>query len=159
MSRISTRGGDKGQTGDGCGRIFKDDLKMEVVGSLDELSCFLGLARCRSKLFAAEIEAIQQLLLRAGADVCQPGRREVTPADLAGLERLLDEHETGLAAGFVLPGADETSASLHVCRAVARRLERRLVALKRRELSLNPDLLCCINRLSDLLFVMAERER
>lgn len=157
--RIYTRAGDDGTTGlaDGA-RVGKDSPRVEALGDVDELNAALGLARAHDPggPLHAELATIQSKLLLVGAALAgAPGER-VGDDDVAALERWIDRLEAELPppAGFVLPGASAPGARLHLARTVCRRAERHVVALDRVE-PVGPVLLRYLNRLGDLLFVMA----
>lgn len=163
--RIYTRTGDDGRTGTlGPERPFKDAARVEAIGAADELNAALGLARTldAGQWLAAETNTIQARLFQLGAELAA-----TSPQALAGLERLVDEDVTALErwidrfdselpplVRFVLPGGTPLGAQLHVVRAVCRRAERRVVTLVQRE-GVEPRLVRYLNRLGDLLFVMA----
>ena len=165
LDRIYTRGGDAGETslGDGA-RVPKDDVRIEAFGTVDELNAVLGLVLARGvpAQFRPWLERIQNELFDLGADLSVPvdaGGRErlrVTDEQVAALEDLCDQANAGLEPlrSFVLPGGSEASALLHLARTVCRRAERLTVALGRAE-ELNPAALTYLNRLSDLLFILA----
>ena len=167
LDRIYTRGGDAGETslGDGT-RVPKDDVRIEAYGDVDELNAVLGLALARDvpATIAPWLRQIQNELFDLGADLAVPAgdeRRErlrVSATQVARLEELCDASNRGLEPlrSFVLPGGSEAAALLHVARTVCRRAERRAVTLDRRE-AVNPQALAYLNRLSDLLFVLARR--
>ena len=164
MVKIYTRTGDTGTTSIlGPGRVGKDDQRVQAYGTVDELQAVLGLARALAG--DAEIGEIilglQQSLFVVGQDLASPveqGDRfqRVAAADIQNLEHLIDRLDSELPPlrRFVIPGHDPASAALHVARTVARRAEREIVALSR-QTPVNPQLLAYINRLSDLLFVLA----
>lgn len=163
--KIYTRTGDAGETSlfDGT-RVSKADSRVDAYGEVDELNAWLGLSRARSldRDLEEALIAIQKDLFALGAKLADPGSRiaaRVTKAtladgDVARLEALIDKLETELPplSRFILAGGSEAGAALHLARAVCRRAERRMM-------SLNPApdgvLIRYINRLSDLLFVMA----
>ena len=158
---ITTKTGDAGQTSLYSGeRIWKDELRVEAYGSLDGLGSFLGDARHLVNDSALQdiLREVQETLYRvmgqlAARDAPFPyplSGKEV--AALTGRIRTLEE-QTPLE-GFVIPGSLPASARLDICRAVARRAERRLVRLARAE-TVAPELLQYVNRLSDLLFIVA----
>jgi cob(I)alamin adenosyltransferase len=164
LTRIYTRAGDAGETslGDGT-RVPKSDLRIEAYGTVDELNSFVGVA-LSSVLpdeFRPWLERIQNELVDLGADLSVPldDRRErlrVSTDQVARLEELCDLVNKRLEPlrSFVLPGGAEAAAHLHVARAVCRRAERLVVALAASE-RVNPAALAYLNRLSDLLFILA----
>jgi cob(I)alamin adenosyltransferase len=168
LTRIYTRGGDRGETslGDGA-RVAKDDPRVEAFGTVDEANAAIGLVRLHTTGEVDEILArIQNDLFDVGADLCTPGARFDDPAQLrvqaAQVERLeaeIDRINEGLAPlnSFVLPGGTTPAAFLHLARTVARRAERLVVALSRAE-PVNPEAIRYLNRLSDLLFVLGRHE-
>lgn len=170
LSRIYTKTGDKGTTALGDGRrVAKDHLRIEAVGAVDELNAALGLAIAAG--FDAEgaelLRRAQNDLFDLGADLCVPGTRgrggkgtrpplRITEAHVRPLEAAIDRYNESLKPlrSFVLPGGTPASSWLHLARTVCRRAERRVVTLGRKE-PVNPQGLIYLNRLSDLLFVMA----
>ncbi len=168
--RIYTRGGDRGRTGlaDGS-RVRKDDPRVAACGDLDELSSWLGLATAgaRRRDLVGLLGDVQRDLFALGAQLADPshrvaGRRAkaaVSEAHVSRLEREIDRREAKLPPlrAFVLPGGSRVGALLHLARAVCRRAERSIVALAERE-SVDPRLVAYVNRLSDLLFVLARSE-
>ncbi len=164
LDRIYTRGGDSGETslGDGS-RVSKTDPRIEACGAVDELNATVGLVLTAPlpSGFQAWLEQIQNDLFDLGADLSVPiddprDRLRITAHQVERLERLCDEVNQGLAPlrSFVLPGGTEASARLHLARTVCRRAERRVVALHEYG-PVNPAGLSYLNRLSDLLFVLA----
>jgi cob(I)alamin adenosyltransferase len=170
LSRIYTRSGDQGETGLGDGtRVAKDDPRVEAYGSVDELNAFLGmlmahgLAEAGSDDLVMVIQEIQNELFDVGADLCVPeangedsSRLRVRPEQVTRLETLIDRYNDHLQplTSFVLPGGTPSAAWCHLARTVCRRAERRVVALGR-VTSVNPQVVIYLNRLSDLLFVLA----
>ena len=163
--KIYTRTGDTGQTGlFGGGRVAKDDARVAAYGDVDELNACLGLARASGAdhEIADELVRLQRDLFALGAQLADPGEKiaaRVTKAalgddDVARLEQLIDRYEAELPAlrRFILAGGSPAGAALHVARAVCRRAERRMVAL---EPAVDAVLVRYVNRLSDLLFVLA----
>ncbi len=163
--KIYTKTGDAGETSlfDGT-RVRKNDARVEAYGEVDELHTWLGLARA-SRIDAALDEAVVQIqrdLFALGAQLADPADRlapRVTKAvigdpEVDRLEHLIDrlEEELPPLRRFILAGGTPAGAALHVARAVCRRAERRIVAL---EPPIDPVLLRYVNRLSDLLFVLA----
>ncbi|MEN6451514.1 MAG: cob(I)yrinic acid a,c-diamide adenosyltransferase [Thermoguttaceae bacterium] len=161
---IYTRTGDEGDTDllDGP-RVPKDAARLEACGDLDELDAWLGLVRCEPLPdgAAALLEAIQRRIVFLRADlVTTMASRGVAPCscDAASIERAIDRYEAALKPleAFILPGGCRAAATLHLARAVCRRAERRLVTLARLEsTAVSPSCLAYVNRLSDLLFVLA----
>jgi cob(I)alamin adenosyltransferase len=165
LTKIYTRGGDKGETslGDGS-RAPKLDLRIVAYGIVDELNSQLGLALASTDLPASlrpPLERVQNELFDLGADLSVPfagpdERLRVTQPMIDGLERLCDEHNETLPElkSFVLPGGTDAAARLHVARAVSRRAE--LAALTAAgEHDVNPLALVYLNRVSDLLFILS----
>jgi cob(I)alamin adenosyltransferase len=165
LTRIYTRAGDAGETslGDGS-RVRKDDLRIEAYGAVDELNSVLGLVLAGElpAEFRPWLEQVQNDLFDVGADLSVPledekrERLRVTSGQVERLEELCDLVNEGLEPlkSFVLPGGTEAAARLHVARAVCRRAERRSVALAEQQ-SANPTALAYLNRLSDLLYILA----
>jgi cob(I)alamin adenosyltransferase len=162
--KIYTRSGDAGDTSlfDGA-RVRKSDARVDAYGDVDELNAWIGLSRAAKPDAALDeaLLAIQRDLFALGAQLADPADRvaarvtkaRLADADIERLERLIDRFELELPPlrRFILPGG-AAGATLHVARAVCRRAERRIVSL---EPAVDPILVRYINRLSDLLFVMA----
>ena len=159
LSKIYTRTGDDGSTGLGDGsRVGKDSARVEAYGTVDEANSCIGL------LLAADLpEGVRALLVRIqhqlfdlGGELCIPGHAAVFDADIDALEAQLDHFNDGLPAlkEFILPGGGEAAARCHIARTVVRRAERRTVELARLE-DIRPQPVHYLNRLSDLLFVLA----
>jgi cob(I)alamin adenosyltransferase len=165
LDRIYTRGGDAGETslGDGS-RVPKTDARIEAYGTVDELNAALGLVLAGHVELELRtvLERIQNELFDLGADLSVPvddERRErlrVEEDQVEALEALCDRANEGLEPlrSFVLPGGTEAAARLHVARTVCRRAERQAVALDALH-GVNPQALAYLNRLSDLLFILA----
>jgi cob(I)alamin adenosyltransferase len=167
--RIYTRSGDDGTTGLLYGgRVSKADPAAEAYGTTDEAVAALGLARALSDQpgLQATILGIQRDLFVVGADLAtnpaqrtklKPGVSLVTEAMVEAMERRIDEtvEEHPLPQEFVVPGGSPVSAALDVARTVVRRAERRAVELRASGAEVNPEALRYLNRLSDLLFVLA----
>jgi cob(I)alamin adenosyltransferase len=163
--KIYTRTGDTGDTSlfDGT-RVRKSEPRVEAYGEVDELNACLGLARASGADddIDAELVRLQRDLFALGAQLADPGEKiaaRVTKAsledrDVARLEELIDRYEAELPTlrRFILAGGSPAGATLHVARAVCRRAERRMVAL---EPAVDAVLVRYVNRLSDLLFVLA----
>lgn len=162
--RIYTRTGDRGETGlIGGQRVPKDHPRVEAYGAADELNAHLGVVRALLDDAGMQqvLDDVQRRLFDLGAELATPSGQSgvpsvITPAQIDEMERIIDRYQDTLPPlrEFILPGGTSLAASLHVARAVARRAERRLVALARAE-PVSPDLLRYLNRLSDLLFVLA----
>jgi cob(I)alamin adenosyltransferase len=167
--KVYTRRGDSGDTDlAGGGRVGKDDPRVEAYGAVDELNAFVGIAAVEAQAdSAALIEAIQRTLFRVGASLATNpdvekkalagmGARE---QDVAALEAAIDAADAELPPlrAFVLPGGTRAGAAFHAARTVCRRAERRVLSLDRisplRDASVR-----YLNRLSDLLFVLARLE-
>ena len=164
LTRIYTRGGDAGETslGDGS-RVSKTDLRIAAYGTVDELNAALGavVAAGPSDEYRPWLERIQNDLFDLGADLSvpagDPGRRlRVDPEQVAWLEGLCDRVNAHLEPlrSFVLPGGSEVASRLHVARTVCRRAERLAVELAA-QVEVTPEALAYLNRLSDLLFILA----
>ncbi len=168
MTRIYTRTGDGGETGlFGGARVRKDHPRVSAYGTVDELNAALGVARAADPgpEIDAILERLQHHLLDLGAELATPGAASagaaahaprVVAAWVDAMERDIDRFEDRLPPlhEFILPGGTPAAAALHLARTVARRAEREIVTLASRE-RLNPELLRFVNRLSDLLFVLA----
>ena len=163
--KIYTRTGDDGTTGLlGPGRVRKSDPRVEAYGSVDELNAVLGQARAvdSSRWLADDLESIQSRLFTVGAELATLSEalrselQRLAEDDIAGLERLIDRLEADLPplTQFILPGGSMLAAQMHLARTVCRRAERRVVALAA-ESAVDPLIVRYLNRLADLLFVMA----
>ena len=169
LTAIATRTGDDGSTGLGDGsRTSKDSLRVHAMGEVDELNSQLGVLRA---LLAPALQETTQELLRGidslmhevqhdlfdlGGELCIPGYEQMHAHQVLRLDEALALHNASLPrlAEFILPGGSRHAAQAHVCRAVCRRAERAVVALAAAE-SLRPLAQQYLNRLSDLLFVLA----
>jgi cob(I)alamin adenosyltransferase len=162
LSRIYTRSGDAGETGLGDGsRVPKCSPRVTAYGEVDELNACLGLVACHAPAVADFVRSVQNDLFDVGADLCLPPHDGETALRVRAqqsvrLEREIDRLNERLEPlrSFVLPGGSPAAAWLHLGRAVCRRAERAVVALMQSE-PVNPNVLVYLNRLSDLLFVMA----
>ena len=164
--KLYTKTGDKGETGlYGGERVSKAALRVAAYGAVDEANAVIGLARAQLGDSALDevLASVQHGLFDLGADLATPlasrYRRNVTPLedeDVHALERLIDRFDAELEplAAFILPGGHPAGAALHLARTVVRRAEREVVALAQRE-AVNEAALVYLNRLSDLLFVLA----
>lgn len=176
LNRIYTKTGDTGSTGLGDGsRVRKDDRRVEAYGTVDEANASIGVAvavaaGAKSGTLAESIgrllQSIQHDLFDLGADLCCPQQADekpgsklrVTANQTDRLERAIDEHNEPLKPlnSFVLPGGSPLAAALHVARTVTRRAERLVVTLAAEDPKhVNPEAIRYLNRLSDLLFVLA----
>src|SRR5262249_8164476 len=156
---IATRTGDAGTTGLGDGnRTDKDSLRIQTIGDVDELNSQLGLLLCEALPpgLADELQLIQHDLFDLGGAICIPGSQLITDQKVASLDALLEKYNKDLPAlqEFILPGGSRAAALAHVCRTVCRRAERVLVSLGKAE-QVHPQARQYLNRLSDLLFVLA----
>ena len=163
IDRVTTRGGDGGETslGDGT-RVPKDAARVEAYGTVDEANAAVGLLALHvggNAALGAMLSRISNDLFDVGADLCVPGadgtRLRLTDGPVARLETEsanMNAHIPPLAS-FILPGGTPAAAHAHVARTVVRRAERRVVALARLE-EVNPAVICYLNRLSDHLFVL-----
>lgn len=159
LSKIYTRTGDAGTTALGDGRrVAKDDLRMEAIGTVDELNSVVGmvLAERPPEAVAAALTAVQNDLFDLGGGLSIPGRQSVTAGHVERLERDLDGLNAELPPleEFILPAGGRAASACHLARAVCRRSERVLVALAGGD-AVDPQALAYVNRLSDLLFVAA----
>jgi cob(I)alamin adenosyltransferase len=160
LSKIYTRTGDDGTTGLGDGaRVSKESLRVEAYGSVDEANSAIGLVlavRTLPDAIRTCLTEVQHDLFDLGGELCIPGHRMIVPAHVERLERELDGFNEPLPAlkDFILPGGGPAAAACHMARTICRRAERRCWSLARVE-SIAPDALKYLNRLSDLLFVIA----
>jgi cob(I)alamin adenosyltransferase len=164
--KIYTKFGDKGQTSLYGGQVVaKDHPRIEAYGTLDELNSNIGLAACSiSDEHVVEILThIQNDLFRISSILATPEKknngkyaRNISGDDITYLEKKIDMIDENLPAlkSFILPGGSDSAAKLHLARTVCRRGERHLIHLSH-EIEVDPDIIIYINRLSDLLFVMA----
>jgi cob(I)alamin adenosyltransferase len=173
LTRIYTKGGDKGETslGDGT-RVPKQSLRVAAFGTVDEANAAIGLARLHLTSPAeaendAMLARIQNDLFDLGADLCTPeesertarkGALRITAAQVARLEREIDAMNAALRPldSFILPGGTPAAAYLHLARTIVRRAERLACALAAEE-KVNPEAIKYLNRLSDHLFVLGRR--
>ena len=170
LSKIYTRGGDKGETSlVGGTRLAKHDARVAAYGAVDETNAAIGMARLHTSggvagKADAMLARIQDDLFDLGADLATPSMDggdskdalRIVPEQVARLEREIDAMNETLSPldSFVLPGGSPAAAALHVARTVCRRAERGMTALAARG-AINPEALKYINRLSDHLFVLA----
>lgn len=157
INRVVTRTGDTGTTGlaDGT-RLAKDSARVESLGCVDELNAAMGMLASLAPNHSALVADIQQRLFDLGAELALPGTKRITPEHVTQLETETEGRNRALPPlrEFILPGGGQAGAWCHYCRTIARRTERQLVSLDHSE-ALNPATLQWINRLSDMLFVLA----
>ena len=167
LSRIYTKSGDQGETGLGDGsRVAKDHPRVAAYGTVDELNAILGLLLSQSPPPAESelLRSIQNDLFDVGADLCVPqtddekagARLRVRAEQAQRLEQAIDRLNANLAplTSFILPGGQSSASWCHLARTVCRRAEREVVTLSHGE-TINPQVVIYLNRLSDLLFVLA----
>lgn len=167
-AKIYTKTGDDGQTGlFGGPRVAKDNARIEAYGAVDELNALLGLVRCEP--LPADIETLlasfQHDLFALGAELATPdpaklGTNWIGGKQIGRLEQAIDLHDAQVAplSQFILPAGSRGASLLHVARTVCRRAERRVVTLAESSPEpISPDILIYLNRLGDLLFVLARR--
>ena len=159
LSKIYTRTGDDGTTGLGDGsRVAKDSARVAAYGTVDEANSAIGLllATTMPDDVRALLTTVQHQLFDLGGELCIPGHAAIADADVDALERHLDHYNDGLPPlkDFILPGGGEAAARCHLARTIVRRAEREAVTLSRHE-PVRPEAVRYLNRLSDLLFVLA----
>jgi cob(I)alamin adenosyltransferase len=162
LTRIYTKGGDKGLTSLGTGRrVPKHDARVDAYGQVDEANAAIGLARLHTRGAAdAMLARIQNDLFDLGADLCRPEAKEgdlrILESQVLRLESEIDQMNAALQPlnSFVLPGGSPAAAYLHLARTVSRRAERAITALAEAS-PVNPVVIKYINRLSDHLFVLS----
>ncbi|MGZ3184890.1 MAG: cob(I)yrinic acid a,c-diamide adenosyltransferase [Telluria sp.] len=159
LSKIATRTGDNGTTGLGDGsRTTKDSLRIQALGDVDELNSFIGLLLCEELPAETreDLVTIQHDLFDLGGELCIPGYQMIKDEHVARLDALLARYNADLPAltEFILPAGSRAASLAHVCRTVCRRAERAIVALGREE-SIHDHPRQYVNRLSDLMFVLA----
>lgn len=159
LTKIYTKTGDDGTTGLGDGsRIAKDSIRVAAYGTVDEANSAIGL------ILASEIpENVRELLISVqhhmfdlGGELCIPGHAAIFEADISHIEQQLDLLNADLPAlkDFILPGGGMAASHCHLARTICRRAEREVVSLSKNE-AVRPEAIQYLNRLSDLLFVMA----
>jgi len=164
LSKIYTRTGDDGTTGLGDGsRIAKDSARVAAYGTVDEANSCIGLVLAgelpddnTSRAIRTLLIAIQHQLFDLGGELCIPGHAAIFDADIERIEQQLDAFNDPLPPlkDFILPGGGEAAARCHIARTIVRRAERETVTLSRHE-AVRPEAIRYLNRLSDLLFVLA----
>jgi cob(I)alamin adenosyltransferase len=159
LSKIYTRTGDDGTTGLGDGtRVAKDSARVCAYGTVDEANSAIGLLLATG--LPAEMRelltTVQHQLFDLGGELCIPGHAAIDDADVERLEQQLDRYNDPLPPlkDFILPGGGEAAARCHVARTVVRRAEREVVTLSHHD-AVRPQAIRYLNRLSDLLFVLA----
>ena len=162
LTKVYTRTGDQGTTGlaDGS-RLSKNDPRVHCMGEVDELNACIGVALSLLEDGPAQqvLFAVQHDLFDVGAELCQPGKNLITDEYVEGLETSADEFNANLSElkEFILPGGSQAVATLQYARTVCRRVERSLVTLSEAE-TVNTATTRYINRLSDLLFILARAQ-
>ncbi|MGE4073891.1 MAG: cob(I)yrinic acid a,c-diamide adenosyltransferase [Lysobacterales bacterium] len=160
LSKIYTRTGDDGSTGLGDGsRVDKDSLRVAAYGTVDEANSCIGVVLAQPgvpEAVHACLTRVQHQLFDLGGELCIPGMALIQDRDIDALERDLDGFNEPLPAlkDFILPGGNAATAHCHVARTVVRRAEREVISLSRAE-EVRAEAICYLNRLSDLLFVIA----
>ncbi|MDR6842989.1 cob(I)yrinic acid a,c-diamide adenosyltransferase [Pseudoxanthomonas sacheonensis] len=159
LSKIYTRTGDDGSTGLGDGtRVGKDSARVNAYGTVDEANSSIGV------VLAAQVPddirklltTVQHQLFDLGGELCIPGHAAINAEDVDALERQLDQYNEALPPlkDFILPAGGEAAARCHLARTIVRRAERETVTLARHD-AVRPEAIRYLNRLSDLLFVLA----
>ena len=163
LSKIYTKTGDDGTTGLGDGtRVAKDSARVAAYGTVDEANSAIGLLLAtplpapQGEAIAALLTTIQHQLFDLGGELCIPGHAAIQEADVTALEAQLDAFNDPLPPlkDFILPGGGEAAARCHLARTIVRRAERETVTLARHD-AVRPEAIRYLNRLSDLLFVLA----
>ena len=168
--KIYTKTGDNGETGlFGGERVRKNSLRIEAYGTIDELNAFIGLAVIEVTDLSVRkiLQKIQNQLFTVGSDLSTPDTEKNkklninrTPEDFyLSAEKMIDEYDSKLdeLKNFILPGGSKGAALLHICRTIARRAERQVVALNS-TVKIGNNIIIFLNRLSDLFFVLARYE-
>ena len=159
LSKIYTRTGDDGTTGLGDGtRVSKDSARVAAYGTVDEANSAIGvlLACDLPDDIRTLLNTVQHQLFDLGGELCIPGHAAIEDADIERLEQQLDHYNDPLPPlkDFILPAGGEAAARCHLARTIARRAERECVTLSRHD-AVRPQAIRYLNRLSDLLFVLA----
>ncbi len=159
LSKIYTRTGDDGTTGLGDGsRTQKDSLRVEAYGTVDELNSAIGvlITQINEQALGSILLDVQHDLFDLGGELCMPGTELIGDRHINRLEKELDAINADLPPlkDFILPGGSPAAAHAHLARTICRRAERRVIALARHE-EVNEPAIRYLNRLSDLLFVVA----
>lgn len=159
LTSLYTKTGDDGTTGlaDGS-RVDKSSIRVEVMGNIDELNSLIGIVEASGipDDVSGYLLNIQHRLFDMGGEIAVPGKATLAPVSVERIEDLIDTYNEDLPAlkEFILPGGSLTASICHLARSVSRRVERSLVCMSRSEY-VNPETIRYINRLSDLLFVLA----
>lgn len=162
LTKIYTKGGDKGKTSLGTGeRVSKSSSRIDAIGHVDETNAWVGVcALDATGIEKEDLVSIQHDLFDLGGDLCMPEQSEkkklkVITGRISWLEKKIDAYNKSLPPlkSFILPGGSPLSAHLHLARTVARRAEREVIRLSELE-GVNPDVVAYLNRLSDYLFVL-----
>lgn len=169
-TKIFTKTGDKGKTSlFGGKRVSKDSVHIKAIGDLDELNASLGLcgSTAKSKETQKILTLVQNALFNIGAEIANPDRKgkntkrifKLEQSNVDELEKIIDQVDSRLKpiSNFILPGGTESASILHLARSITRRTERRVIELSKKE-EINTVIFSYINRLSDLLFVLARNE-
>ena len=156
MTRIYTKSGDSGETGLVTGeRISKSSIRIEAIGSVDELNSFIGLSMSEVMpvIVRDALHQVQHTLFDIGGEIATPNTNTIKANKVTQLEKIIDDLTSRLDVlrEFILPGGYKTASQLHVARSICRRAERNCIALG----NINPITLRYLNRLSDMLFTMA----
>ncbi|WP_454261765.1 cob(I)yrinic acid a,c-diamide adenosyltransferase [Pseudoxanthomonas mexicana] len=160
LSKIYTRTGDDGSTGLGDGtRVGKDSARVTAYGTVDEANSAIGILLAVPSVaddIRALLTTVQHQLFDLGGELCIPGHTAITGDDVEALERQLDHYNDDLPPlkDFILPAGGEAASRCHLARTIVRRAERETVTLARHD-AVRPEAIRYLNRLSDLLFVLA----
>jgi cob(I)alamin adenosyltransferase len=159
LTQIATRTGDDGTTGLGDNtRVSKNDLRVHAMGDVDELNSHIGVLLCEDMPATVRtlLVEVQHQLFNLGGELSIPGFELLKPEALLVLDQALAEHNETLPKleEFILPAGTRAASQAHICRTVARRAERAVIALQARD-DLKPTPRQYLNRLSDLMFVLA----
>ena len=159
LSKIYTRTGDKGDTGLGDGsRVDKDHIRVEAFGTVDELNSIIGMVLAHNipENISKCLNKVQHHLFDLGGELCIPGHNALDETYISYLEETLDNFNEDLPMlkEFILPAGGKATSTCHLARTVCRRAERRVVTLAKDE-TISPFSISYLNRLSDLLFVIA----
>ncbi|HMM25928.1 cob(I)yrinic acid a,c-diamide adenosyltransferase [Pseudoxanthomonas sp. F11] len=160
LSKIYTRTGDDGSTGLGDGtRVGKDSARVTAYGTVDEANSAIGVLLAVPSVaddIRALLTTVQHQLFDLGGELCIPGHAAITGDDVEALERQLDHYNDDLPPlkDFILPAGGEAASRCHLARTIVRRAERETVTLARHD-AVRPEAIRYLNRLSDLLFVLA----